>query len=159
MQVGRNKQSLTISLSANERAALGGSRCHVVLNPTSRTEWLILSGSDNPGDRSIYETPRNENYPYRLEIAAPDIPMFGTEPVECKAIGGKLYVEAPRMNKPLIERTSTPRLPPDKLSSMPGLEEVKQAVKIINNCKKTYGKQVEISVENDELRIRMMLEL
>lgn len=159
MQVGRNNQSLTVSLSANERAALGGSKCHVVLNPTSRTEWLILSGSDNSGDRSIYETPRNEKHPYRIEVSAPGIPVFGTEPVECKAIGGKLYVEAPRMNRPLIERNTTTRLPPNKLSSMPGLDEVKEAVKMVNNFKATYGDQVEITVEAGYLRMRMMLEL
>jgi hypothetical protein len=159
MKIARNNTALSISLTANERAALRGSRCRVQLNATSKNEWLILTGTEDLNDRSIYSNARDSEHPFRVDTVQNGLPLFGVETVDCRVVGGSIYVNAPRMNRPLIERSKREKRPIAHLAAMPGIEEAKQAVMLINNMKEAYGNQIEITVEEGKLRIRMMLEL
>lgn len=160
MKIGHNKQSLAITLTDDERKIVGSEYVTVTLSPTSKERWMTLEASK---DGRRWYTHTDATHPNRVEMQA-DLPLFGTETVQSWSTGpGILFGHKPSMNKPLKElsrsRSPRPREGIAPLTGMPGFDQLKEAVILINNFKRTYGSQLEMSLEDGVLRVRMMLEL
>lgn len=160
MKIGRNSTSLMIAFTEQEKAFIGSDRCNIQIDPGSRERWITVTGRPD-GQRTFY-THNDSTHPVRTEIQC-DLPQFGTELVNAVSPGpGILYGSKPTMSIPMknINRGGgVPRPTVQRLTGMPGLDELKQAVLLVNNFKKEYGSQIELTLEDGVLRIRMMLEI
>lgn len=164
MKIGRNNSGLVVTLTETEHALLQHADfARVTFELDNKVNWIRLEKSDDAvGSHKLVPVNNDNQHSRRCELHGKNSPMeqrFGTEHVASRSpMNGILYGAMPTMLKPLTpmlkgkNRLSNP-------ANMPGLEQLKEAVQIINNFRRLYGDQLEINLEGHELKIRMMLEI
>jgi hypothetical protein len=158
LKIAHNMAHLEVAMTGEERAALTTDRCNYTLSRESAQRWLVLVSDEN-GQHKIGARLSDSTHPYSVVIAGlKDLPLFGAETVQPTMNAGRLFIPRPFMN--IVRRSSQSRSgKPPLASDMPGLTELKQAVQIINNMRRQYGDQLEMSVTNGELRVRLLVEI
>lgn len=165
MKIGRNNSALVITITEQEHAfLLHAEFVKVSFEVENRVSWVRLEKTtDSNGSSRLLSVTNDLAHVRRIDITSHEVAVglstFGTEHVQAKSpMGGILYGAKPTMLKPL-----TPMMKgKNKLSNpanMPGLEHLKEAVLIINNFRKRYGEQMEVTFTDGELKVRMMLEI
>lgn len=160
MKISHNKSHMDIALLEEERAMLKLDRVKIDFNFESRKHWVSLTPTNEPGGKLIGHRHSDSQYRYSVVISRVNLPLFGVEVVDTAFHNGVLYGAKPMMNAPRREVNRLPRPRVESIAQMPGLEELKQAVTLINNMRRNYGEQLEMQITPDGvLRVRLLLEI
>lgn len=152
---------MVIGLTNQERAFLVGDRALVTLNTAHQREWIKLEGTNQTRTGYAIGMQGAIEHPHRIHVGGINLPVFGVEEVQSWSPGKNIvYGHKPNMQTPLISRPQgSNKVRASPLHTMPGLDELKQAVILINNAKEVYGDQLEVTIDGNKLRIRLLVEL
>lgn len=149
MKIGNNNSTMIITLSTNEIRWLTFDRVNVVFQPNSEHEFVKLVGDPKGQHGLLAHT--DSTHPKRIDLSnafRPSLPVFGIEQVVSRthSISGIIFGTRPKMSKVLQNRTGRGPQPVAPISQMPGIEQLREAVTLVNNLKRQFGDQMTLHI-------------
>jgi hypothetical protein len=163
MKIGYTKGGARIRMTAAEQAILGAKRADVTITPNAK-DYIELRG--NPGGRcSIF--PTREGFelaiPSDMAVAAFGRNYFGSEAVKTRSREKSILIgDRPTMEVEVrrVNRTKIPIVNESKSGTDLNLSLLRQAVKLINNMRKTSPREIELSIdERGFLKLNILISM
>jgi len=179
MKVGRNVSHLEFTLTREEREAFSSPFIRISIDPDSKTEWAVLSGSEESG-RLISTNERSASHPYRVAHKDKTIPVFGTEVVAARRSHNVIVVERPTMRVP--HKPKPRKFVPRVVKANRGrgrqvaaemaahamhfspqsaegkeLRELIEAVQAVNRFMTNYSQSCEVELEDNKIKVLLVI--
>ena len=153
MRISNNASNLAMYLTKEERALISTSRVEVTFHLKSEKEFLRLHPTSDPHLGYSIGTDKGI-HPFRIQVTKTgrpsQIPIFGTETIECRQVsGGVVVVNRPLMNALPTTRNTKSRASKPPVLAVNGTTSLSDSIKAVNKYKDDLREQLILEIDSN----------